>query len=552
MSDRGKSTMEPGESNENDAAEPKKSKEPNAPPRFLNAAQAAFEIGVTKADIARLREEGKLSGVRGRWGRWYYRIEALSAVFINTPPPEASPEPKPKIEGISLASIMNELTSEQGARIKEEQARDEAKSDEEACNQAPLVRMANAIFVLAIDSGASDIHLEPDSQNLRIRIRVDGVLREIMKVPNHLKGPLIQRYKVMADISIQQNRLPQAGTVRIKHSSKDFDLRVTTMPSFYGENVTMHILKQSDALKGLNKLGFAPEVHAGIERCFDEHPSGLTLIVGPGSSGITTTAYSVLHRLNSVEQKIATLEALPEYRLGGIAQSYYAGPSPSSFSETLRLLPVMDVDTLFLGDINTPEALSHAAETAFSGKRVIATMAATDTSMALWRLSQMGVFAEKKPDGEQARSLLGHYSGYPENLGLPLQQTLRGVLAQRLVRLICPDCKEPYAAKVADLDQFDHDLGDRYADITLFRRTGCDVCRGSGYKGRIGIFEFTPMNDEIAALVALRAPLSDIEDAAKANGMKELREDALAKILAGLTTPEEVTRVLGHPQKSPI
>ena len=232
----------------------------------------------------------------------------------------------------------------------------------------------------------------------------------------------------------------------------------------------------------------------------------------------------------------------------GLAQSYYGARYKTSLSEILRLLPQMDVDTLFMGDINAPEAMSGAVETALSGKHVIATMAAQDACMALWRLSQMGLFAEKKPDRAQLQSLMGGYTVYPDKSGLPLHQALLGIVSQRLVRRICKNCKEPYTAPASVLSQFGFLFDKPDETVILFRGKGCDVCRNTGYKCRFGIFELMVVNEEIAALVALRAPLADIKDAAKANGMRPMREDGLAKILSGQTTPEEATRVLGRSQ----
>lgn len=351
----------------------------------------------------------------------------------------------------------------------------------------------------------------------------------------------------MADMNPFEQRLPQAGWIPIKHGGTDYDLRVTTLPSSFGEHINIHIHNKSNILRGMNGLIMPPEVHDGVERLSDS-PSGLVLIAGPSGSGITTTAYTALHRLNSVERKIVTMEATPEYNMSGLAQSYYGAKYKVSLSETLRLLPQMDVDTLFMGDINAPEAMLSAVDVALSGKHVIATMAATDACMALWRLLQMGLFAEKKPERAQFQSLMDRYPVYTEKPGLPLHQALLGILSQRLVRRICANCKETYTAPEAVLSQFGFLSDRRDEEITLFRGKGCDVCRGTGYKGRFGIFELMTVNWEIAALVALRAPLADIKDAAKANGMKPMREDALAKILSGQTTPEEVTRILGRSQ----
>jgi type IV pilus assembly protein PilB len=309
----------------------------------------------------------------------------------------------------------------------------------------------------------------------------------------------------------------------------------------------MRILDGRNARQGFSRLGMKDAEHFYTERLLLDHPSGLIVVAGPGGSGITTTAYNMLDRINEIAQNTVSLEAFPEYHLDGMYQSYYTGRLRSSFSETLLLLPLMDVDTVFLGDINTPEARSGAVEAALSGKRVIATMAADDAVMALWRLSQREVFDDSRGNAQRVRVQPLSYS-YPERPGLPLQQTLLGVVAQRLVRCICSNCKEHYAASADELIKFGFESQSLNEEMTLFRGIGCDVCRGSGYRGRLGIYEVITMNDEIAELVVRRAPLSNIRDAARANGMKEMKEQGLALILSGQTTPDEVLRVLGHPR----
>ncbi|MES2465511.1 MAG: ATPase, T2SS/T4P/T4SS family [Armatimonadota bacterium] len=507
------------------------SKETKPAAKLLSAADVAHQLGITKAAVERLREEGKLPGVRGRWGRWFYHPDSLAAVIMDAP----------AVEPTTLSSIISEI-----APPKYDD--DDVEDNKPASEQAPMIRMANAILVQAIDSRASDIHIESHSRYIFVRCRIDGVLHEIMKIPNHIKGPLIQRYKVMADMNILERRVPQAGRIPIKYAGADYDFRVSTLPSSYGENVIIHILKQTESRKGLNHLGFGPPTQARLDSFLTEDPAGLLLVTGPGGSGITTTAYNMLWRINSFERKILALESLPEYNLDGVIHSYYGGHRLSTLSETLRLLPLMDVDTVFLGDVNTTESLSGAAETALRGKQVIATMAAEDACMALWRLSQLTMFAEKKVGREEAYSLLPRYQTRVDKAGQPLLQTVLGILSQRLLRKVCPECKEPYSAPPASLSSFGLPTDDLNAEVTLFRGKGCEACRNSGYHGRIAVYELLSMNPEIAALAALQAPLGDIREAAQASGMRDMRTEALTKVLEGITTPEEVLRVLGRPK----
>lgn len=415
----------------------------------------------------------------------------------------------------SLASIINEIGP--GARGGGED--DDVEENKAASEQAPIIRMANAVLVQAIDSGASDIHIEPDSRNVRIRCRIDGVLHEIMKVPNHIKGPLISRYKIMSDMNIAERRVPQDGRIPLKHSGKDYDMRVSCLPSMFGEKIVMRILDKGSVLLGLNKLGFAPEVQAKVEE-LTVQPNGMFLVTGPTGSGKTTTLYSVLHKVNSIEKNIITVEDPVEYQLGGLTQVQINKKAGLNFSNALRSFLRQDPDIIMVGEMRDLETAEIAIEAALTGHLVLSTLHTNDACSATMRLADMGV----EP--------------------FLIAATVVGVLAQRLARRICSNCKEPYTTSSDELLKFGFDPEDLSADVTLYRGKGCDVCRGSGYKGRLGIYELMTMNNEIAELVVRRAPLADIKDAAKANGMKEMKEDGLAKILSGQTTPDEVRRVV--------
>jgi type IV pilus assembly protein PilB len=416
--------------------------------------------------------------------------------------------------GQSLASIINEIGP--GARGGDDE---DVEGDKNASEQAPIIRMANAVLVQAIDSGASDIHIEPDSRNVRIRCRIDGVLHEIMKVPNHIKGPLISRYKIMSDMNIAERRVPQDGRIPLKHSGKDYDMRVSCLPSMFGEKIVMRILDKGSVLLGLNKLGFAPEVQAKVEE-LTVQPNGMFLVTGPTGSGKTTTLYSVLHKVNSIEKNIITVEDPVEYQLGGLTQVQINKKAGLNFSNALRSFLRQDPDIIMVGEMRDLETAEIAIEAALTGHLVLSTLHTNDACSATMRLADMGV----EP--------------------FLIAATVVGVLAQRLARRICSNCKEPYTTSSDELLKFGFNPDDLSADVTLYRGKGCDVCRGSGYKGRLGIYELMTMNNEIAELVVRRAPLADIKDAAKANGMKEMKEDGLAKILSGQTTPDEVRRVV--------
>jgi type IV pilus assembly protein PilB len=396
---------------------------------------------------------------------------------------------------------------------------DDGNSDASGAELAPVVRMANAILVQAIDQGASDIHIEPDRRNVRIRYRVDGVLHESMLVPKHIQGPLISRYKIMSDMNIAERRIPQDGRIPLKHGGKDYDMRVSCLPSMFGEKIVMRILDKTSVLIGLSKLGLRPEIQAKVED-LTLQPNGMFLVTGPTGSGKTTTLYSVLNKINSVEKNIITVEDPIEYQLGGITQVGINKKAGLNFGNALRSFLRQDPDIIMVGEMRDLETAEIAIEAALTGHLVLSTLHTNDAPSATMRLADMGV----EP--------------------FLIAATIIGIAAQRLARRICSNCKEPYKAKASDLVRFGFPQDDPNLDVTLFRGRGCENCRNTGYRGRLGIHELMVMNTEIAELVVRRAPLADIKDAARANGMKEMKEDGLIKVLHGETTPEEVMRVV--------
>ena len=425
--------------------------------------------------------------------------------------------PAQKSEGQGLADAMkamNELKAVPGGLSD-----DDGAVDEELVNHAPIVRLANAIIVNAIESRASDIHIEPDKRNVRVRCRIDGVLQEIMNVPKFMQAPLVSRYKIMSDMNIAERRVPQDGRIPIKHNNKDYDMRVSCLPSLYGEKIVMRILDKSSVLIGLNNLGFYPEYQGVLEELVTQ-PNGMFLVTGPTGSGKTTTLYSVLNKLNDIEKNIITAEDPVEYQLSGITQVQMHRKAGLTFATALRAYLRQDPDIIMVGEMRDLETADIAIEAALTGHLVLSTLHTNDAPSATMRLADMGV----EP--------------------FLISATVIGILAQRLTRKICSDCKEPYQAKASELIRFGYKLQDPDEEVTLYRGRGCETCKGKGLRGRMGIYELLTMNNEIAELVVRRAPLADIKEAAKANGMKELKEDGLRKILDGLTIPEEVQRVV--------
>ncbi|MBV9852450.1 MAG: Flp pilus assembly complex ATPase component TadA [Armatimonadetes bacterium] len=389
----------------------------------------------------------------------------------------------------------------------------------EMSEEAPIIRIAHAIVQQAIREKASDIHIEPGQRGVRIRYRIDGVLNETMTVPKHIMNPLISRFKIMAEMNIAERRVPQDGRIPIRHEGKDFDLRVSALPTMFGEKIVMRILDKSSVLLGLNKLGFSPEVQNKLEELASQ-PNGMLLTTGPTGSGKTTTLYSVLNKINSVEKNIVTAEDPVEYQLPGVAQVQINKKAGLTFAAALRSFLRQDPDVIMVGEMRDLETAQIAVESSLTGHLVLSTLHTNDSPSAVMRLADMGI-----------ESYL-------------IAATVIGIIAQRLCRKICTNCKEPYQVNAAELARFGFEAENPDQMVTLYRGTGCEECRFKGYKGRVGLYEMLTMNEEIADLVVRRAPVADIRDAAKANGMKELKEDGLAKVLEGMTTPDEVMRVV--------
>lgn len=427
----------------------------------------------------------------------------------------------PKEEGVAntsgLSADIRQAIAGFGARedILDEDTESIAKVSEEA----PIIRIAYTVIQQAISDGASDIHVEPDKRSVRIRYRIDGVLHEVMPLPKYIEKPLTSRFKIMSDMNIAERRVPQDGRIPVTLSGKDYDLRVSCLPTVNGEKIVMRILDKSSVLLGLNKLGFSPEVQAQVEELVAQ-PNGMFLSTGPTGSGKTTTQYSVLHKLNSVEKNIITIEDPVEYQLSGIAQVQVNKKAGLNFANALASFLRQDPDIIMVGEMRNLETGEIAVEASLTGHLVLSTLHTNDAPSAVTRMVDMGV----EP--------------------YLISATVIGVLAQRLARKICSKCKAPYQVPASELRRFGFKSKDPNELVTLYRGEGCDTCRHTGFKGRLGIYELMRLNDEIRELVVRRAPLADIREAAKANGMHELKDDGLDKVLQGITTPDEVMRVV--------
>ncbi len=385
-------------------------------------------------------------------------------------------------------------------------------------DEAPIIRIVNVIIQQAIKDRASDIHVEPDRRGVRVRYRIDGVLHEVMNVPKYVHAPLISRIKIMGDMNIAERRLPQDGRIHVRVEGKDYDLRVSTLPTVFGEKSVMRILDQSSILIGLNKLGMAPDMQAQLESIIVQ-PNGMILSTGPTGSGKTTTQYSILNKLNSVEKNITTIEDPVEYQLPGLNQVHVNRKAGLTFANAMRYFVRQDPDIIMVGEIRDLETAETAVQASLTGHLVLSTLHTNDAPSAVTRLVDMGV----EP--------------------FLISASVIGVLAQRLGRRICQNCKEPYKPPMEALRRINFPL-EALEDVVLYRGRGCEQCRHTGYVGRVGIYELMLMNEEIQDLIVRRAPLSEVKRAALAGGMKSLKMDGFQKVIEGITTVEEVMRVV--------
>ena len=395
----------------------------------------------------------------------------------------------------------------------------EDDADAEMAEQAPIIKLANAVIQQGIIDRASDIHVEPQEKAVRVRYRIDGVLMEAMTVPKNLQAPMVSRLKIMAEMNIAERRVPQDGRIEVRHAGKEFDLRVSSIPTPWGEKVVMRILDKGNAMIGLGKLGFTAENQAKIEELVSQ-PNGMFLCTGPTGSGKTTTQYSVLHMLNSVERNIITVEDPVEYQLNGISQVQVNKKAGLTFATSLRAFLRQDPDIIMVGEMRDLETAEIAIEASLTGHLVLSTLHTNDAPSATVRMIDMGV----EP--------------------YLISATVIGVLAQRLGRQIDKEHKEQYAVKQIDLRRFGFEVTNPEEEVSLYRGVPHEDNRQTGFRGRTGFHELMVMNAELAEMIVRRAPLGDLKEAAKAGGMKELREDGLEKVLAGQTTPDEVMRVV--------
>ena len=394
-------------------------------------------------------------------------------------------------------------------------------SGDEPASQRPAVQLVNQIINQASRMSASDIHIEPQERYIRIRFRIDGVLHEIMQQPVRMHPVITSRIKVMAGLDIAERRIPQDGRITLRLEDKSVDIRVATLPSAFGEKITLRLLNRSSRIITLGELGF-PEFHLKRYEEVMRKPYGFVLITGPTGSGKSTSLYATLAAINSPDKNIITLEDPIERRLEGLNQIQVNLKAGITFASGLRSILRSDPDIIMVGEIRDKETAKIAVESALTGHLVFSTLHTNDSAGAITRLEEMGV----EP--------------------FLTASSLAGVVAQRLVRVLCPTCKTPYSVSRGEILKMlpGFPIENGIEELTLYKPKGCLSCNHTGYKGRLGVYEYLYVSEQIRQLILHRASVHEIRSLAVEQGMASLRRDGMDKVKKGITSVEEILRVI--------
>jgi type IV pilus assembly protein PilB len=398
-----------------------------------------------------------------------------------------------------------------------EMAEDDLSKIEAAVDDAPIVKLVNTLISRAVNERASDLHIEPGEKDLRVRFRIDGVLHEVMSTPRSVAGAVVSRLKIMADLDIAERRVPQDGRVSIRVSGRPIDLRVATLPTIHGEKVVMRILDKEDAVLDLKALGFLPHSMTRFETSYTK-PYGAILVTGPTGSGKTTTLYSALNILNVPSRHIITVEDPVEYRLPGVVQVQVNRKAGLQFSTVLKSILRSDPDVVLVGEVRDAETAKIAVEAALTGHLVLTTLHTNDSASSINRLVDMGV----EP--------------------YLVASAIDSILAQRLARRLCDRCKATRQASPELIKQMG--LDPEAGPVTIYVAVGCRACADTGYRGRVAIVEVLLMSEELQRMAVERRPSDEIKAVAVEQGMLTLRQDGMEKVKLGMTTLEEILRVV--------
>lgn len=423
----------------------------------------------------------------------------------------------------ALAGVMKDFDGTVDLAVAEDDELSEAEL-RELGDDAPIIRLASLIINQAIQDKASDIHIEPQRDALKVRYRVDGVMLDGMTLPRKVIAPLTSRFKIMSDMDIAEKRTPQDNRISAIINGKEYDFRVSTLPIVYGEKIVLRVLDKGGVKVGLSKLGFLPQNLKLLEDMCSRS-FGIILVTGPTGSGKSTTLYSVLNKINTGDMNIITIEDPVEYELQGINQCGVNVRAGMTFAAGLRAMLRQDPDVIMVGEMRDTETATIAMEAALTGHLVLSTLHTNDAPSAATRLIDMGV----EP--------------------FLISSSIVCVLAQRLVRNICPKCKEAYPASRESLLRYGFPIPDEIGaetqgELTLFRGKGCEFCNNTGHKGRTGIHELMVFTDDVRDKILEKSPSHVLRNIAAQHGMKSLQMDAVQKILMGVTSVDEVLRVL--------
>ncbi len=416
----------------------------------------------------------------------------------------------------TLLKDMEEEGTEGELELVAQQEEDEQQGTGIGADDAPVVKLINAILTDAVKRGASDIHVEPFEHELRVRYRVDGALQEVMKPPMKLKAALTSRIKIMSALNIAERRVPQDGRIKLKMGKRVIDFRVSTLPVLFGEKIVMRILDKGNLTLDLSKFGFEPKSEADLLKAI-LNPYGMVLVTGPTGSGKTTTLYSALSRINTMEVNIMTAEDPVEYNLMGINQVLVRNEVGMTFAAALKAFLRQDPNIIMVGEIRDIETGGIAIKAALTGHLVLSTLHTNDAPSTITRMIDMGI--------------------EPFNVA----SAVNLIVAQRLVRRICKECKEEHEYLPEELKALGGDTKE-FAGITFYKGKGCEACNGTGYKGRAGLYEVMSLSAELRRMILKGASTSELSEQAVKDGMLTLRMDGLVKIKKGITTLEEVVK----------
>ncbi len=421
---------------------------------------------------------------------------------------------------VSLISRLDRLEDVVGSPadlVEEEEDGGEVVALHESDEDAPVIKLVNQVVGQAVERGASDIHFAPDGKEVRVRFRIDGVLQDITTVPRKMAAGVVSRVKIMAELDIAEKRLPQDGRIGLVVDGRHVDLRVVTLPSVNGEGIVMRVLDKSNVVVDLDKLGMSDEARATFEKaCGETH--GAVLVTGPTGSGKSTTLYAALQLLNTPEKNIITVEDPVEYEMSGLTQVQVSNKTGLTFAAGLRAMVRADPDVIMVGEIRDRETAQIAIESALTGHLVLSTLHTNDAPSAISRLVEMGI----EP--------------------FLVASAIECIVAQRLARQLCPSCKRRIIipAKVLKENGYRATM-----ELEAYEPVGCRRCAGSGYRGRLGLYEVMTVSPEVQSLALERRPAEEIRDVAIAQGMTRLRDDGLLKVRMGRTSMAEIARVIG-------